>query len=74
MSTAVINKDLTKIRGYWGIENNISKLIIGLYDETVASTDPQLKETASRCLDIWDLTYEKQIGSIRQLSQEILER
>ncbi|MBE6050722.1 MAG: hypothetical protein E7214_08725 [Clostridium sp.] len=74
MSTAVINRDLSEIRGYWRIEDNISKLIIGLYDETVSSTDPKLRETASKCLDIWDLMYEKQIGSIRQLSQEILER
>ena len=74
MSTSLINKDLSKVKGYWGIEDEISKLIIGLYDEIVSATDPELKKTASRCLDIWDLMYEKQIGSIRKLSQEILDR
>lgn len=74
MSKSIINRDITAMNGYWGIEDDISKLIIGLYDETATAIDPELKETASRCLDIWDLMYEKQIGSIRQLSKEILDR
>jgi len=58
----------------WGVEDEISKLVIGLYDETSASTLPEMKDIARECLDIWDLMFEKQIGPIRQLSRELMER
>ncbi|MEL7657678.1 MAG: hypothetical protein AAGU75_17425 [Bacillota bacterium] len=63
-----------KEKGGWGVEDEISKLVIGLYDETSESTLPEMKDIAGECLDIWDLMFEKQIGPIRQLSQKIMER
>lgn len=55
----------------WGVGEKISKLIIGLYDESMSLG---MDDIAKECLDLWDLMYEKQIGSIRQLSREIMER
>ncbi|PAV27790.1 hypothetical protein CIL05_20140 [Virgibacillus profundi] len=56
----------------WGAEDEISKLIIGLYDE--ASGESHMKEVAEECLEIWDLMFEKQIGSARKLSFELMQR
>ncbi|RII34182.1 hypothetical protein D2A34_13545 [Clostridium chromiireducens] len=74
MSCHLLSNDSEKLIGYWGIEDEISKLIIGLYDESSTSLEPQLIEISKKCLDIWDLMFEKQIGSIRMLSQKIFER
>ncbi|WP_252214225.1 hypothetical protein [Clostridium sp. VAP41] len=74
MSYHLLSDDSEKLIGYWGIEDEISKLIIGLYDETSTSLDSELIEISKKCLDIWDLMFEKQIGSIRMLSQKIFER
>lgn len=60
--------------GVWGIEDAISKLVIGLYDETANSSLPEMKDIANTCLDIWDLMFEKQIGSMRQLSKKLMDR
>ncbi len=64
----------SKNTGGWGVEDEISKLVIGLYDETSESSLPGMKDIANECLDIWDLMFEKQIGPIRQLSQKLMER
>ena len=58
----------------YGIDDTLSKLVIGLYDETSNSTQTELKEIASSCLDLWDKMFEYQIGSSRMLSQEMMER
>lgn len=58
----------------WGIEEEISKLVIGLYDEVSSSSLPEMKNITKECLDIWDLMFEKQIGPIRLLSQKLMER
>ncbi|EHL0041969.1 hypothetical protein G8B08_06465 [Enterococcus faecalis] len=63
-----------KNNDYWGVEDEISKLIIGLYDETTNLKSPQMKAISDKCLDLWDLMYENQIGSIRNLSQKIMDR
>lgn len=68
MCSKIINNRNTDTGHY--IDNEISKLIIGLYDETINS-DP---EVASQCLELWDLMYKYQIGSIRRLSKELMER
>lgn len=57
---------------YYGDE--ISKLIVGLYDETAGKQEIEMKELSNKCLDIWDELFEKQIGSIKKLSKEILDR
>ena len=59
---------------YWGIDDEISKLVVGLYDETSESTVDEIRKIADKCLDIWDLMFENNIGSIRSLSKEIMER
>ncbi|WP_248929840.1 hypothetical protein [Paenibacillus hamazuiensis] len=74
MSRHLIQNDTKKYEGVWGIQDEISKLVIGLYDETSGDTRPELKFIAQECLDIWDLMFEKQIGPVRRLSQQMMER
>lgn len=57
---------------YYGDE--LSKLIVGLYDETVGKKQREMKNLSEKCLDIWDEMFEKQIGSIKKLSRDILDR
>lgn len=68
----ILNRDSSGI--YWGIDDEVSKLVVGLYDETSESTIVERKEIANKCLDIWDLMFENHIGSIRSLSKKIMER
>ena len=74
MSHHLIKNRCSKDEGAWGIGEEISKLIIGLYDETSGSPLPDIKDIAKECLDIWDVMFEKQIGSIRSLSLKLMER
>ncbi|MEC0986407.1 hypothetical protein [Bacillus safensis] len=74
MSYHLLGNEVDKFKGIWGIEDEISKLIIGLYDETSNSTIPTRKVIANECLDIWDLMFEMQFGQIRSLSQKLMER
>ena len=74
MSYHLINSGCGKDEGIWGVEDEVSKLVIGLYDETSGSSLPEMKKNAEECLDIWDLMFEKQIGPIRFLSQKLMER
>lgn len=54
--------------------DELSKLVVGLYDETEGKTELEMKNLASECLDIWDKMFERQIGTIKLLSKEILDR
>src|SRR5699024_9062708 len=63
-----------EVKDYWGAEDEISKMIIGLYDELSDAKSPDLKKIANECLDVWDLMFEKQIGMIRTLSFNMMER
>ncbi|NWL88482.1 hypothetical protein DMN77_12970 [Paenibacillus sp. 79R4] len=74
LSYHLIQNEVEKHENAWGIQDEISKLIIGLYDETSEFTQPELKNIAQECLDIWDLMFEKQIGPVRRLSREMMER
>ncbi|MCU6713173.1 hypothetical protein M6D81_31195 [Paenibacillus sp. J5C_2022] len=74
MSRHLIQNDTKNYEGAWGIHDEISKLVIGLYDETSGDTRPELKHIAQECLDIWDLMFEKQIGPVRRLSHEMMKR
>ena len=58
----------------YGIDDEVSKLVIGLYDETSGSSLPEIKKVAEECLDLWDLMFENHVGSIRTLSQKIMNR
>ncbi|WP_214809044.1 hypothetical protein [Exiguobacterium sp. s144] len=74
MSYHLMKNTDSMVEGMWGIEDEISKLIIGLYDETSDSQIPDIKDIAEECLGIWDLMFEKQIGPIRTLSQKLMDR
>lgn len=65
------SEELTK---KWGIENYISKLIFALYDENVNSEKEPNKDIAEKCLELWDVMFEKQIGQVRDLSHELMDR
>ena len=54
--------------------DELSKLVVGLYDETEGKTELEMKNIAIKCLDIWDKMFERQIGTIKLLSKEILDR
>ena len=58
----------------YGIDDSLSKLVIGLYDETSGSSQANMKEITNFCLDLWDKMFEYQVGSARRLSQELMER
>lgn len=62
------------LREQWGIEDEISKLIISLYDETVNSGKMADKHIADKCLDLWDIMFERQLGSVREVSRKLMER
>jgi len=68
----IMNRD--SCENYWGIDDEISKLVVGLYDETSESSVDEIKKIGDKCLDIWDLMFENNIGSIRSLSKEIMDR
>lgn len=68
----VLNTSLKELDEYWGIEDVISKLIITLYDETVNLETED--EISMKCLDLWDVMFEKQIGKARYLSKKLMER
>ncbi|MBT2287600.1 hypothetical protein J7E73_00320 [Paenibacillus albidus] len=74
MSRHLMNNQADSLEGLWGVQDEISKLIIGLYDETSGSTKSEMKIIAQECLDIWDMMFEKQIGPVRKLSREMMER
>lgn len=66
-----ILKDNEIIKEYW-VSDDLSKLIIALYDETAEGIDSKSKEISQKCLNLWDLMFEKQIGVARKLSQQML--
>ncbi|ENK0837897.1 ATP-binding protein [Clostridium botulinum] len=74
MSYTLIENQQEYLNNYCGIDDELSKLIVGLYDETSQSPDEKLKCVSQQCLDIWDLMFEKRIGSARVMSQQILDR
>ena len=71
---SVLVLEREEIEKNWGIEDKVSKLIIMLYDECVNSKNPRDKAIADKCLELWDIMFEKQIGQTRQLSRELMER
>ncbi|MEF2966732.1 hypothetical protein V3851_12900 [Paenibacillus sp. M1] len=74
MSWHLINSGFEKYEHVWGVQDEISKLVIGLYDETSEAMRPELRMIAQECLEIWDMMFEKQIGTVRKLSKAIMER
>ncbi|WP_338991549.1 hypothetical protein KST00_01170 [Fusobacterium animalis] len=66
----ILQMKLEDLRQEWGLENHISKLIIFLYDKTI-NID---KQTSDKCMDLWDIMFERQLGSVREISQKLMER
>ena len=62
-----------ELQNQWGIEMEVSKLIISLYDETANSKIARNK-IADKCLELWDIMFEKQLGSVREISRKLMER
>lgn len=70
----VLQMEVKTLREQWGIEDEISKLIISLYDETISSGKMADKQIADKCLDLWDIMFERQLGSVREVSRKLMER
>jgi hypothetical protein len=70
----ILSRESNELRQMWGIEDELSKLIIGLYDETVNSNQNRCKVISMKCMDLWDIMFEKQIGSTRKISQQLMDR
>lgn len=70
----VLQMEVETLREQWGIEDEISKLIISLYDETANSSRMTDKQIAGKCLDLWDIMFERQLGSVREVSRKLMER
>lgn len=70
----ILQMEIETLRKQWGIEDEISKLIILLYDETANSCKMADKQIAYKCLDLWDIMFERQLGSVREVSRKLMER
>ncbi len=70
----VLSMPQEELSKQWGIDRDISKLIISLYDETTNTGNSEDKMIADRCLELWDVMFERQIGPVRELSRELMER
>ncbi len=55
----------------YGVADPLSKLITSLYEQS--KNRPELIEINQKCLNMWDLMFEYRIGTIRELSQSIME-
>lgn len=66
--------EMEELRNQWGVEDEISKLIISLYDETAISGKEIDRKTAEKCLELWDIMFERQLGSVREISRKLMER
>lgn len=58
----VLNTPREELEKQWGIESDISKLIIALYDETANLDKETERKISEKCLELWDVMFEKQIG------------
>ncbi len=70
----ILSEDSETLARQWGIEDDISKLIIALYDECANSERSTDKQIAFQCLELWDVMFEKQIGRVKELSRKLMER
>ena len=74
LCNGVLNTPKEQLERKWGIESDISKLIIALYDETANSDKEAEQKIAENCLELWDVMFEKQIGQVRELSRNLMNR
>lgn len=69
---AILEKDQINVERLWGAEDEIAKLIIGLYDITSSSNLEKDKAVACECLNIWDKMYECNIGMARLFTNQMM--
>ena len=62
------------LKSTWGIADELSKLVMSLYDESANSGKDKDKLIAEKCLELWDIMFEKQIGTVREISRKLMER
>ena len=70
----ILSKPKEELDRQWGIGRDISKLIMALYDETANSDKEAEQKIAEECMGLWDIMFEKQIGQVRDLSRELMNR
>lgn len=68
----ILEKDQINANQLWGVEGEISKLIIGLYDITSTSNLEKDKTIACECLNIWDKMYECNVGMARLFTNQMM--
>lgn len=56
------------------LDEELSKLIIELYDASTQFDNQEMISITNQCLDIWDLMFEKRIGLARMLTKKMLDR
>ena len=56
----------------WLVERDLIKLIWGLYDEANSDEDGRGSDIVLKCLDIWDMMFEKQIGGSWELTRKMM--
>ncbi|XZH38286.1 hypothetical protein ACSW8X_11160 [Clostridium perfringens] len=74
MSYSLINNYSENKKDLIVIDDELSKLIIGLYDESLQNLEYNMEKVSEQCLIIWDMMFEKRIGLARSLTQQMLDR
>lgn len=70
----ILSKDKKLLQSELMIMSDISKLTVKLYDETSNSKLNKNKEIAMKCLDFWDIMYEKGLVYAREAIKELMNR
>ena len=74
LCTNIVENYANNTDASYGIDDELSKLIIGVYDEASNGSNQREIEISHQCLDLWDKLFESQIGSSRKLIQLMMER
>ncbi|MCT4584475.1 MAG: ATP-binding protein [Peptostreptococcaceae bacterium] len=69
----IINNSKDSDYSIYYISDEISKLILSLYEETKNKKEKINKKTNIKCMDIIDTMFENQIGLTRKFAEELLE-
>ena len=70
----ILSKDKKLLQSELMIMSDISKLTVKLYDETSNSKSNKNKEIAMKCLDFWDIMYEKGLVYARETIKKLMNR
>ena len=55
-----------------GASYSVPEIILRLYDEASKNENAEMRNISTACLDLWDELYEKDIGSIRSLTRQMM--